>query len=44
MSNWRSRGKIPPEYSLMVREALAAVEKEADPSVFGFKTAVEARA
>ena len=37
VSNWKSRGAIPPEYFLTFSDALAKLEKEADPAVFGFK-------
>lgn len=43
VSNWRSRGKISQENFLLFRGALAALGKEASPSVFGFKVAEEAR-
>lgn len=43
VSNWRVRGKIPQENFLLVRDALAKDGKEADLSIFGFKT-LEARA
>lgn len=39
ISNWRSRGKIAQDNFLLFRDALAAVGKEAAPSVFGFKVA-----
>lgn len=44
VSNWLDRGKIAPDKFLLVREALFAVGKEADPCVFAFKVADEARA
>jgi DNA-binding transcriptional regulator YdaS (Cro superfamily) len=43
VSNWKARGTIPSENFLALSEALASREMEADPAVFGFKTA-EARA
>lgn len=43
--NWRTRGEIPPDRFLLIRDALAALGSEVDPSVFGFKVAAdEARA
>lgn len=42
VSNWRSRGRIPPEKFMIFTEALGKAGKEAQPSVFGFETA-EAR-
>lgn len=39
VSNWRSRGAIPPEYFLTITEALTGLGKVADPAVFGFKPA-----
>lgn len=43
VSNWRARGKISQDVFILVRDALAARGKEADPAVFGFKTLDEAR-
>jgi hypothetical protein len=40
VSNWRVRGRISKGSFMVVREALAALGKEASPSVFGFKEAV----
>ena len=40
VSNWRSRGEIPPENFLLFRDALAASVKESALSVFGFKEVV----
>lgn len=42
--NWRVRGEIPPEYFVLITDALRALGMEAAPSVFGFKMADEARA
>jgi hypothetical protein len=42
--NWRVRGEIPPENFLLIRDALAALEKEVEPSVFGFKETVAGEA
>lgn len=41
VSNWLERGKIAPDKFLLIREALAAVGKEADPCVFAFKPVEE---
>jgi len=43
VSNWSARRRIAPDKFVIVRDALAALGKEADPSVFGFKVADEAR-
>ena len=43
VSNWRERRRIPQSCFFLVRDALAAKGKEADPSIFGFKVS-EARA
>lgn len=38
--NWRTRGEIPPEYFVVICDALAAAGKgDVDRSVFGFKEA-----
>jgi hypothetical protein len=37
VTNWRERG-IAPDKFLLVRDALAALGKEASPRVFAFKT------
>jgi len=42
--NWRVRGEIPPENFILITDALRAMGAEADPTVFGFKIADEARA
>ncbi len=42
VSNWPSRGRIPPGKSMIIAAALKAVDKTASPAVFGFEPA-EAR-
>lgn len=42
VSNWRTRGRIPPEKSMIFAEALKPLGKLASPDVFGFEPA-EAR-
>jgi DNA-binding transcriptional regulator YdaS (Cro superfamily) len=42
VSNWRSRGRIPPDKSMIFAEALRLVGKTARPEVFGLEPA-EAR-
>lgn len=42
VSNWRSRGRIPPDKSMIIAETLKAFGKTASPTVFGFEPA-EAR-
>jgi len=42
--NWRTRGEIPPDRFLLIRDALAALEMEVEPSVFGFRVSDEVRA
>jgi DNA-binding transcriptional regulator YdaS (Cro superfamily) len=37
VSNWSKRGRISHRSSMIIRDALAALGKEAAPSVFGFK-------
>lgn len=47
LSNWRSRGKIPPEYFALFSDALAASGVAVSREAFGFKPALvadEARA
>lgn len=39
VSNWIKRGRISQGSFMIVRDALAALGKEAAPSVFGFKEA-----
>ncbi len=39
VSNWRSRGRIPPGKSMIFAEALKALGKTPSPSVFGFESA-----
>ncbi len=39
VSNWRSRGRIPAEKSLIFAEALRPLGKLASPDVFGFESA-----
>jgi hypothetical protein len=39
VSNWSKRGRISQDKFMIVRDALAAMGKEAAPSVFGFKEA-----
>ena len=39
VSNWRSRGRIPAELYLVFSEALAALNKRADPALFGMTPA-----
>ena len=39
VSNWSKRGRISQGSFMIVRDALAALGKEAAPSVFGFKEA-----
>ena len=36
VSNWIKRGEFPAEYFVVFRDALAALGKEVDPSVFRF--------
>lgn len=38
ISNWSARGKIAPDKFLIIKAALAAVGKDVDPIVFGFKS------
>lgn len=42
VSNWKARGRIPPEKFFIFERALAGTDKRADPSIFGFEPA-EAR-
>jgi len=42
--NWRTRGEISPENFLLIRDALASLGLEVEPTVFGFKAADEVRA
>jgi hypothetical protein len=44
VSNWRKRGRISKGSFLIVRDALAAINLEASPEVFGFEATDEARA
>jgi len=44
VSNWRKRGRISQGSFMIVRDALAALGKEASPAVFGFKEAATAEA
>ena len=44
VSNWKARGKIPPELFLLFAAELGKTDTEADPSLFGLKQPVEARA
>lgn len=44
VSMWSKRGEFPAEYFVLFRDALAALGKEVDPSVFRFKEPVEAEA
>lgn len=37
VSNWKSRGRIPPQKSMIFAEALKATGKTADPRVFGIE-------
>jgi CI repressor-like protein len=43
VSNWSKRGRISQDCFVLIRNALAALDKEASPTVFGFKESVEAR-
>ena len=36
VSNWRTRGEIPPEHFLVIGEALNAIGVCVDSAVFGF--------
>lgn len=42
--NWRTRGEIPPDCFLLIRDALTALGTDVEPAVFGFKFADETRA
>jgi hypothetical protein len=44
VSNWSKRGRISQGSFMIVRDALAALGKEAAPSVFGFKETATAEA
>jgi hypothetical protein len=44
VSNWSKRGRISQGNFPIIRDALAAVGKEAAPSVFGFKEPATAEA
>ena len=44
VSNWSARRRIAQDKFVIVRDALAALGKEASPAVFGFKVADEVRA
>lgn len=37
VSMWSKRGEFPAEYFVLFRDALAALGKQVDPSVFRFK-------
>jgi DNA-binding transcriptional regulator YdaS (Cro superfamily) len=39
VGNWKTRGRIPPEYFLAVTDALKASGRQVDPQVFGIKSA-----
>jgi len=41
VSQWRAAGKIPPANYLLLRKALAAIDKDVLPSLFNFKEASE---
>jgi DNA-binding transcriptional regulator YdaS (Cro superfamily) len=43
VSNWKSRGRVPPDKFMVFSMALAKIGKTADPAIFGFKEE-EARA
>lgn len=36
VSNWKARGRIPPEKFFIFERALASLDKRADPAIFGF--------
>jgi hypothetical protein len=36
VSNWKARGSIPSDQYMVISEALRAIGKAADPSVFSF--------
>lgn len=44
VSNWRARGRISRSKVFLIRDALAAKNLEASPSVFGFDVSEEVRA
>ncbi len=37
VSNWKARGKVPPELFLIISESLAKLGKAADPALFSFR-------
>lgn len=43
VSNWKARGRIPPEKFFIFDRALAPLNTRADPALFGFEP-VEVRA
>lgn len=43
VSNWRSRGRVPPEHFLRLSDEVGKLGRRLDPSLFGFSPA-EARA
>ena len=44
VSNWKARGRLPAELFLVFSEELGKSDTTADPSLFGLKQPVEARA
>lgn len=43
VSNWRTRGRIPPEHFLRLSDEIGKLGRRLDPALFGFSPA-EARA